>query len=275
MQDDWFKELQAAYFASIPEKADDLDALILALRECKSVEEAKRAVAELFRRVHSLKGSGGSYGFPALTQIAHQMEDDLSQFAGASSGRGPGGLATLPRRPQEADVERLLRYADLIRNAYSDGRDDAAAETFAAPVLAELRGPAPGSAFQCLIVTESRTLQAALASILRANACEARFSDDGYQALGRLLDDRLDCVIAGTELARLNGFALSAALKLSDGINHSIPVILLSSESNPERIAERSRAAGRGAPDFVLRKDADLEKELGALILRISGKRAD
>lgn len=60
-------------------------------------------IATLFRAIHSIKGSAGSFGFQAVTESAHGMESYLDQVR---SGH---------RQPNHGAVEVLLRGVDLLK----------------------------------------------------------------------------------------------------------------------------------------------------------------
>lgn len=60
-------------------------------------------IASLFRAIHSIKGSAGSFGFSAVTESAHGMESYLDQVR---SGQ---------RQPNHEAVAVLLRGVDLLK----------------------------------------------------------------------------------------------------------------------------------------------------------------
>ncbi len=68
--DDAFRELQREYIAEAPARLAELrkDAAALAAGEAD-------AIASLATRFHRLAGSGGSYGFPTLSQLGRELED--------------------------------------------------------------------------------------------------------------------------------------------------------------------------------------------------------
>lgn len=62
-------ELQREYLAEFPERLEELRADISAFRALRP-----EAAASLKTRFHRLAGSGGSYGFPAISLLAREME---------------------------------------------------------------------------------------------------------------------------------------------------------------------------------------------------------
>lgn len=86
--------------------------------------------AELLRQVHSVKGSGGTFGFPAITLIAHSLEDYIE--TAAEIGRRQLGAiqvfidairAILGRGKNPSDTEtiEILRGLPVSRQARTIG----------------------------------------------------------------------------------------------------------------------------------------------------------
>jgi HPt (histidine-containing phosphotransfer) domain-containing protein len=91
-EDDLFRQLRAEYLAESDERLAALRADIAELRS-----GADGAAAAMRRRLHQLAGSGGSYGFPAVSAIAREAEQWLAT--------GPPPVAIVPR--MEETVARL------------------------------------------------------------------------------------------------------------------------------------------------------------------------
>jgi len=62
--------MRADFLAELPERCDSFDESILALE--KSPDD-REAFNELYRGVHSLKGSGGTHGLSIITTLCHQL----------------------------------------------------------------------------------------------------------------------------------------------------------------------------------------------------------
>jgi diguanylate cyclase (GGDEF)-like protein len=75
-----FERLKASYAAALPEKLAELATSFSALKAAP----ADRELLQIFhRQAHSLTGSGASYGYPALSQAARQLEAVLLQALSA------------------------------------------------------------------------------------------------------------------------------------------------------------------------------------------------
>src|SRR5438876_462003 len=116
--DEAFLELQREYLSELPDRLAEIRADIGAFRA-----GSDEAAGSLKMRFHRLAGSGGSYGFPEISQIAREQEqwiatgppspdsgrlgEALEQLAGARR-RGGCGL------PGRADDRGPPRYARTL-----------------------------------------------------------------------------------------------------------------------------------------------------------------
>lgn len=234
-------QLRNTFLEDMPEKFDRLESLLLEMEKEGSSSETFN---EAYRIVHSLKGSGGTYGLHIITTICHQLEDLLSIT--------DGGTKFTPKH-----IALSLSYVDLLRTAYK--HIQACYDSF--PLienrLAELRQKLAPKHFPVLLVDDSK---------LSTNICLQTLSElpvhitvvhDGLQALTRALTEPFDLVITTNEIPRLNGVALVGALRLSDAKKHHIKTILLT--SNKEIASARKRSIDA---DYTILKDGKLMQNL-------------
>ncbi|MDP2169356.1 MAG: Hpt domain-containing protein [Rhodocyclaceae bacterium] len=229
-------KLKANYLAELPERLDELEQLALQLGQA---EPAPQALGELCRKTHSLKGSAGSYGLAIITDICHQMEDILS------------ACPTDATRLAAEQVDGCLVHIDLMRKAQVEAA--AGADTFAEleRALEALRGRLPGKRLTGLLVETSKVNTLLYLNALRALPIEFTVVDNGYVALGQVLQQKFDLLISGQLLPVLNGTALIAAVRLSGSDNRCIPAILVSA-------APLQPLPAALAPDQVLTRDAGI-----------------
>ena len=67
-------QLRKTFLEDMPEKLDRLESLLL---EIEKNGDGGEVFNELYRIVHSLKGSGGTHGLHIITTICHQLEDSF------------------------------------------------------------------------------------------------------------------------------------------------------------------------------------------------------
>ncbi len=77
-----YDEMMRVLQTELQDDASDRLAEMSRLLERMSAEgPSDPALASLRRLAHNMKGIGGSFGYPALSQIAHRMESYLSDVA--------------------------------------------------------------------------------------------------------------------------------------------------------------------------------------------------
>jgi len=74
---DELRELQRDYLADVRQA---IERVREHGRSLNDQEQFKAAFPELLFLAHQLKGSGGSLGFPAITEVAQKLRDELTSF---------------------------------------------------------------------------------------------------------------------------------------------------------------------------------------------------
>lgn len=237
--------LRSNYLRDLPSQLDELEELVLDLERTGFETEKSR---ELYRRIHSLKGSGGTYSLHVLSDICHPFEDLISN------------LLEHPELFNNGFVEIALQYLDLLRSVqetYQGGQEPGSEIKTA---LHGLRRQASLTLHSALIVDVSEVVIGMLRDILKASHFRIEVVDDGYIALGRVLSEPFDVIITGLEIKRLNGLALIGAIQKSGVRVSKVKTVLLTSTS---------LALKNDKPDFILKKDAELKKNLSLVLAEI------
>lgn len=207
-------KMRNEFLGELPERCDRLDELILLLEK---YPDTRDAFNELFRGVHSLKGSGGTHGLSIITTICHQLENHLTE-------------ADTNARFDQDFANRALAYVDLLRRvellAQHNNPNYAALESD----LEALRQSVLQNRKNGLVVESSPMMSTVYRQILASLPVQLTHVDNGMIALERLLHEHFDFVIVAREVPELNGIALLLALRASQTANQQIPAILLSSK---------------------------------------------
>lgn len=207
---DILEHLREGFLEDMPLRIDKIE------KQVMSSESANR-YDELFRMVHSLKGTAGSYNFHVITKIAHNMEDVMLSLMQQNKFGTP------------ATVELLLRFIDILRET-----TDSLISSEPAPLdiderLEFLRLKIFKEKINILVVEPSKLYKNMVEYSLENISANFTFLDDGLAALDNLLLNKYDLLISSLECPRLNGDALVAALRLVHNFNNKIKVILISS----------------------------------------------
>jgi chemotaxis protein histidine kinase CheA len=240
--------LRSNYLRDLPSHIDELEELLLELERNGFDLETCR---DLYRRVHSLKGSGGTYGLHVLSDVCHPFEDLLS------------ALLERPELLRLGFTETALKYVDLMRQVhttYANGNEPGAEVK---QTLQELRQKATKTSHSALIVEGSDVVVGMLKEILKSEGYRIEVVNDGYLALGRLLAEHFDLLVTGLETKRLNGLALISAVQKSGPRNSKTKTILLT--------ATQLKLAGE-SPDFIIKKDAALKGKFKEIIAELVRK---
>lgn len=234
--------IRERFLDELPERCDSFDNLILSLEKAPDDREAFN---ELFRGVHSLKGSGGTHGLSILTTLCHQLENLLTE---ASDAHDFG----------EAFVARALAYMDLIRRVEVYGRKVKPDYSDLEVDLETLRQSMLKSRKAGLIAESSEVMTQIYQQAFAGMPVQLSAVDSGLVALERLLRERFDFVVVGRELKDLNGIALMVALRASNASNRNIPAILVS--NNHDAIPAHAKFQA------ILARDQHLASNLVAAI---------
>ena len=253
MPDESFNVLKLEFLDGIRDSLDALEGHFLAMEQSGSSRDHHKSVARI---IHSLKGSGGSYEMPFISQVCHQLEDDAQRFQ--------NNLAT---QAEKFVAEPYLKYVDLLRGvveAYRHEIDGVSSisgtslqETFE-PQLSALRRK---DILRVMLVDTSKTTYHLISSALKDLPVVTAWCTDGLTALGRVTQNSVDALIAARTVPTIDGaelIACVAALKLKNPPR----TILLTSGGNVEpRLGVR--------PDHILMRNAELAANLLCLVRKM------
>ncbi|HYO66353.1 MAG TPA: response regulator [Archangium sp.] len=153
--------------------------------------------------------------------------------------RHVSGVAVLP----DGRMAPLLNAASLVRAA--EGRI-ASAGLFPAPVEKKTRR-------RVLLADDSMTTRALEQSILEAAGYEVLACVDGQEAWERLLAEGADAVVSDVEMPRMDGFALTEAVRGSQRFGR-LPVVLVTARARPE---DKARGLQVGASAYLVKSAFD------------------
>lgn len=244
-------QMRENFVQELPLRIEKLEQLILDLKQPKAFTVQ---LAELMRETHSLKGSGGTYGLPFISSVCHHLEE---AYLGIDSSQA---------QLSESMLNHFLEYIDVMKDALAlleNDSDFSRLETR----LHDLKDKRLVG-FSALLISASRSVQQLCRSLVAdLHHIDWRQVEDGYVALGHLLQEHFDFIVMSNELARLSGEGVLAALRLSAGINRHTPVILLSS-SDSLTVPEQFRA------DIVVKRDGDFMTSLSQALSHVVSKLA-
>ncbi len=221
------EELRREFVEGLPEQAAALDAAL------KLMEAAPAEAAQVIRRVgHRLRGSGGSYGFPELTEAGAAVE-----------------LA-------EADqlVARARELVGLIRRVARRARGRAPSRGRVPRKAVKDATPSPAAA-TVLIVEDDLALRRLLEAALRAPDRELVLASSLAEAAQLAAERTFALVLLDLHLPDGDGRRLLTQWR-DTGRTRDLPVFVLSADLDEQTKAECFAAGADGFFDKPLRPEA-------------------
>jgi chemotaxis protein histidine kinase CheA len=106
-----------------------------------------------------------------------------------------------------------------------------------------------------LLVDDSPIARATESALVRALGHAVEEAQDGEEALGRMQNGTYDLILTDVQMPKIDGFALTRALK-ADARFAKLPVIILSSLASPE---DRRRGVNAGADAYLIKGELGVE----------------
>jgi CheY-like chemotaxis protein/HPt (histidine-containing phosphotransfer) domain-containing protein len=211
--DTLLKQLRDEFISEFPERCYGVEEAVLAFEQGRP-----GAFDDVYRKVHSLKGSGSQFGFSVVTSICHQFESFLSS----------GGFNT-----EQLSMNYALSYVDLLKQTAEIINEDNPSTHSIEQELAELRKSSMPGRATVMLIEPSASRRKLCQGVLSQLGVRIVVQDRGMVALEQMLHEPFDLIVAARELPDLNTVAVVAALRESSGKNKNVPVILVSSNSTP------------------------------------------
>jgi CheY-like chemotaxis protein/HPt (histidine-containing phosphotransfer) domain-containing protein len=165
-------------------------------------KDPRPLVLDLAREIHNLKGSGRTFGFPAVSLVADRFEEFLE-----------ARIETPP-----LPVAELQRFADALVDLIESGRNPDADRTAAIlrglPMVSEFDPDSVvGRPGRALVVTRARTLNHMLGRELANCGYQTRSANDPFEAIRIAATEKPDVVLTSAVLDGLPGIDLLRALR--------------------------------------------------------------
>ena len=240
-------ELRKSFMDDLPSRLEEIETIILDLGNGIDFTENFET---LYRHIHSIKGSAGTQGLHILSTICHSFEDEIVKVEGDESSIN-GTVIT----SWLSFVDLLRTTLDSIKSGVTDFSDvDAALDQF--------KHKEGEPKYFGLLAFSAGVQQNMCLSVFENSPVHIAFSDNGYEAMGRLLHEKFDFVISNMELPDLNGLALISALRLSKTRNYNIPSVLLTSKKlNLQGVDSE--------PNYIIQKDSAMLKNISSAATEI------
>ncbi len=221
---------------------DSIEQSIIALVD----DGAPQRLGEIQRMVHTIKGQGSTFGFPAITQIAHRMED----FMEATGEWRPGA------------AQSLLKFVDALRGILADD-DEPDADALATvlhhlPISSrEVFRNQSHREVRALLVMPKSTQRKLVAQELTACGFHVLTASTPLNAIATALATPPTIILATEVLEDISGNELLCVFRQIDKTRHAHLALLTSQAVPAEALAP--------LPDgtVVIHKSGQFHEEMG------------
>lgn len=199
--DEIIRTLQAEFRDDARER---IDSMASALEKMVTQGPREELLSPFRCEVHNLKGMGGSFGFPGITQISHRLETYLGEMTEWTPSTpigmqryldAMGSLLDLPEQPADEDLAEMIR-------------------ALPAHPSSPLSGARSGeNACEILLVTPSRSVGSLLSRQLVGRGFRVNLVADPIEGFVSALRYPPDAVITSQVMKVMSGVDLVRALR--------------------------------------------------------------
>jgi HPt (histidine-containing phosphotransfer) domain-containing protein/CheY-like chemotaxis protein len=223
--------MRGEFLADCKDKLDSVQEIVEQISDPGTDYDA--ALMEIKRQIHSIKGTGGTFGFPSITHIAHAFEDHI-ETTGNQNKIGPdvinqfldpicqildGGV-----NPNENDTRAIL---DTLPNQ----------QTADSGIVIE-------SAKNAVLAMPKDLWRKIAAQELVSIGYNVALADTVMSAIDRGLILKPELIVIGMQLDRTTGLELAGAFGQFDNTrNAKIVILSSSSKTDPGKISHLKNTA--------------------------------
>lgn len=246
------RNYQREYLITAAEQMEKLQNLIV------KDKHSRDDLGEIFRIIHSMKGSAATCELLVLSTMAHQFEDFIVNLE-------PGDF-------DETIKDFSFKYIDIINKTIVDysNEENSRFDNYLNEIatVQQLQTTLKEHyAGRILIVDSSLAVATLLKKTFEDKGYDCSVAKNGMTAFNRLLTEKYDALFTSINIDFLDGVSLTTALKSTSNLNSNIPVVAISSTENIS-----SRFPSFAIPDYVILKDHELTENLSIVIDNIFSK---
>ncbi|MEE8332355.1 MAG: Hpt domain-containing protein [Alphaproteobacteria bacterium] len=240
--------LRGEFRVDAQDRLAQLDSDLVRVRK-KTVTGAS-ALSELCREIHTLKGNGGSFGYPTISVIAHRLESYITGISGLD----------------DTSIDDIMVFLDRMRDVLDDDDDDekTAEIVRALPVHTINRMPdTEGVDLEVLLTASTPIIGRAVEGEFKLQGCRVTMLNNPIDAFAMAIRMRPDVVVASAISKDISGADMAAAFRSMQATQNIVFALLTSfPRTHPEL---------KDLPTEILliRHDRDLPGEITRLRERI------
>ena len=218
-----FDDLRREFVITARQKLADLDDHVIAVSGLG--HDDPEIVSEMRREIHSLKGMGGTFGFPALTAVSHRLEDFIASVGGFSVRLDDiqvfldclNDILDADPQPDNDELAKIVRKLPAGNRSEDDEVEIATIEV--------------------LLVVPNQVLRPLLQHHLEQNGCRVVGVESPFEAIELSVRTLPDLVISSVVLAGLDGVDLLRMLNAIENTQSMKLAVLTSAATSDPMIA--------------------------------------
>ncbi len=219
-------------------------------------------------KIHTIKGTGGSFGFPSISRIAHALEDFMEAHSDIlADWRGIENYLDEIRRIAASGVdvagEDLARIMDALPKAHRRRAAFSGSPSVpsTSPGRSRLAAVRPVREVNVLLVMAKGVQRKIVGQELTSCGFGISFVDGGVAAISVTLARKPDMIASSMVLDDMSGADLARAIAGIEGIKDTRFVLMISTRSGNLKVA--------GLPDgtAMVAKDESYAEELTKLLM--------
>ena len=222
---DLLEEMRGPFLDASNQKLERLNELIDALWADRT--QSPKYLTEFIGIVHSLKGGGGSFGYPQITMICHHFETYLEDVATPTDDH----LADF-----QAFLDKLTEGIE-IWPAPSDDTIDQMVKALPRNQLPEAEVGNTDTEISVLLVTQTKSISQLVRFFLTDFGCDVQETADPFEAFKTAIQMKPRLLISSVVLDGMSGIDLVAALQATQTMA-DCRFALLSSTTDFEAISK-------------------------------------
>jgi chemotaxis protein histidine kinase CheA len=241
--------LRGEFRVDAQDRLAQLDSDLVRVRK-KTVTGAS-ALSELCREIHTLKGNGGSFGYPTISVIAHRLESYIT------------GISDL----DDALIDDIMVFLDRMRDVLDcddDGDDKTAEIVRALPVHTIGRMPdTDGANLEVLLAASTPIIGRAVEGEFKLQGCRVTMLNNPIDAFAMAIRMRPDVVVASAISKDISGADMAAAFRSMQATQNIVFALLTSFPRTHPELKDLP------AEILLIRHDQDLPGEIARLRERV------